>query len=184
MGKKARKPPEINASSMADIAFLLLIFFLVTTTIASDKGLAVQLPPKQDKPQDVEVKQRNVYNILLNSKDQMLLEGEYGDIKQLKDKIKEHIKNNGVNPNLSETPKDAIVSIKADRGTNYGIYIIVLDEVKKAYSELRAEILGITVDQYLEVQLKKTPEHKEMMDKAQEAYPYQVSDAEPTSVGK
>ncbi|MCS6832153.1 MAG: biopolymer transporter ExbD [Flammeovirgaceae bacterium] len=182
MARSKRMKQEINAGSMADIAFLLLIFFLVTTTIASDKGVAVLLPPKLEN-QEVKIKEKNLFNILINSKDMLLADNEIIDIKQLKDKVKAFVDNNGKDPNLSDSPKDAIVSIKTDRGTSYKVYITVLDEVKKAYNELRAKAVGLTLEEYNKLDPKKDAD-KEKLDKAKEAYPYQVSDAEPSEVGK
>ncbi len=82
--KKGNRPSaEVNTGSMADIAFLLLIFFLVTTTIASDKGIPVMLPPKVEQETDVKVKERNVFNVLINSNDMLLVEEEPMDLKGL-----------------------------------------------------------------------------------------------------
>jgi biopolymer transport protein ExbD len=180
--KKSRQKTEVNASSMADIAFLLLIFFLVTTTIASDKGIAVMLPPKQDNQADMKVNERNVFNILLNSQNQLLVEGEYGDLKGLSDKVKAFVDNNGADPKSSESPQDAVVSIKTDRGTSYNVYIMVQDEVRKAYNELRAKSVGLTVEDYLKLDPEKEKD-KLLLDKAKKAYPAQISDAEPTNSG-
>jgi biopolymer transport protein ExbD len=180
MAKGRRMKQEINAGSMADIAFLLLIFFLVTTTIASDKGVAVMLPPKLEN-QEVKIKEKNVFNILINSKDQLLADNEILELKQIRDKVKTFVDNNGANPELSDSPKDAIVSIKTDRGTSYKMYIGVLDEVKKAYNELRAKSIGLSLEDYNKLDAKK-PADEEKLDKAKEAYPYQVSDAEPSEI--
>lgn len=184
MGKKSRGTPELNASSMADIAFLLLIFFLVTTTIASDKGLSVMLPPKRLENQPVvKINDRNLFNIILNARDHLLIENEIGDITLMKDQIKKFLTNKGVDPTLSESPKDAIVSIRTDRATSYKVYIDVLDEVKKAYNEVRAEAVGLTYEQYMALDPKK-PADLEYLTKAKDLYPYQVADAEPTTTGK
>jgi len=182
MSKKKRENPEISTGSMADIAFLLLIFFLVTTTIASDKGLSVRLPPKMDKIIDVQVKEKNVFKVLINSNNLLLVEEELMDIKKLKEAAKKFITNNGKDPLSSDSPKDAIVSFKTDRGTNYEFYIKVMDELKKAYNELRAEHMGVTVDEFLA--FENDPEYKnEKFDAAKDAIPYQLSEAEPTGVG-
>jgi biopolymer transport protein ExbD len=184
MAKKERKAQEINASSMADIAFLLLIFFLVTTTIASDKGLAVQLPPKKTNQDIAEVNQRNVFKILINSYDRLLVEDEVGELAKIKEQVKEFLTNEGVKENLSENPTKAVVSIKTDRGTSYERYVAVMDEVKKAYTEVRAAYVGVSPKEFLEtVSPAKTPKDKELYEKARAKYPYQVSDAEPTSIG-
>ena len=184
MARSSRTTTEVNAGSMADIAFLLLIFFLVTTTIASDKGIYVQLPPKKEDQEEVKLNQRNVFNILINSKDQLLVEDEPMDLPELKEAVKEFVTNNGEDPKSSESPDKAVVSLKADRGTSYETYIAILDDLKLAYNELRAESLGITLEQYLNLDGKENEEDKDMLDRARDAVPYQVSDAEPTDINK
>ncbi|WP_020533875.1 ExbD/TolR family protein [Flexithrix dorotheae] len=181
MGRSKRQSTEVNAGSMADIAFLLLIFFLVTTTIASDKGIYVQLPPKKEEQQEIKLKQRNIFNILINSQDKMLVEEEPLELSELKETVKEFITNNGKDPKSSESPQKAVVSLKTDRGTSYEQYILVVDELKQAYNELRAEYLGITLEEFNELD-RKTDEGEEMYDRARQAFPYQVSDAEPTDI--
>ena len=93
--KKKRESVEVNASSMADIAFLLLIFFLVTTTIASDKGLSIRLPPKNDEQVEIKLKERNIFNVLVNSNNQLLVEEQPMKVEKLKTAAKEFIMNNG-----------------------------------------------------------------------------------------
>jgi biopolymer transport protein ExbD len=181
---KNRPSTEINAGSMADIAFLLLIFFLVTTTIASDKGIYVQLPPKKESQDQVKLNQRNVFNVLINSNDLMLVEEELMDIKDLREAVKEFVTNNGVDPRLSESPKEAVVSLKTDRGTSYEMYIGVLDEIKTAYTELRAAHLGVTVKEYMDMEQSDDAAIKAKTEEAKAIYPYQVSDAEPTDASK
>ncbi len=190
MAKKKQRPiPEINASSMADIAFLLLIFFLVTTTIASDKGLAILLPPKKQDDVQVKLKDRNVFTVLLNSNSQLLVEEELMDIKTIKEEAKKFISNPTKNEKLSESPLEAVVSLKTDRGTKYEAYIRVMDELKRAYNELRAEHMGITLQKFLELendpkQLEdKESELVKKYEAAKEAIPYRLSEAEPTKVG-
>lgn len=109
MGKKSRGIPEINASSMADIAFLLLIFFLVTTTMDTDWGIARLLPPPDETKQEdqVKIKERNVFVVLVNANDQLLVEGELIDISQLKDKAIEFISNP---TNKEDLPEKVFVS--------------------------------------------------------------------------
>ncbi|TAH17551.1 MAG: biopolymer transporter ExbD [Cytophagales bacterium] len=179
---------EVNASSMADIAFLLLIFFLVTTTIATDKGLAMRLPPYIPEHIDHHIKKRNVFNILVNSQDNLLVEEESAKIAQLNAQIKEFIANPSKKENLSETPEKAIVSIKTDRGTTYQVYVAVLDEVKRAYHELRATFLGISVEEYL-VWANASPEtlsktQQQKLEEAKLMFPMQISEAEPSEVVK
>jgi biopolymer transport protein ExbD len=160
---------EINASSMADIAFLLLIFFLVTTTIASDKGLRIILPPKRDNQEQVKVElnEKNVYTILVNARNQLLVEGEYGKLEGLRKGIKTFITNNGKDEKSSENPQEAVVSYKTDRATQYKTYLRVLDEIKGAYNELRAELLKMPLDEYLKFNEKKEMDNPILIKKAQ-----------------
>jgi biopolymer transport protein ExbD len=187
--KKAKRKDgaEVNASSMADIAFLLLIFFLVTTTIQSDKGLAMRLPPYLPQfHNDMPMKKRNVFNILVNSQNQLLVEEESSKISDLNTQIKEFIANPSKNDNLSESPEKAVVSIKTDRGTTYEIYVAVLDEVKRAYHELRAVYLNISVEDYLKMANANpetlSKEQINQLEQAKLAFPMQISEAEPTKV--
>ncbi len=173
---------SVNSSSMADIAFLLLIFFLVTTTIASDKGIPMVLPPKSDQQEEIKLKDRNIFKVLINSKDQLLVEGEPMEVDDIRENCKIFLSNRGKNPSSSESPQKAVVSIKADRGTTYEKYLIVLDEVTAAYNELRAQHLGITLEQYLQLDMKK-PKQKAAYDYARREYPLQISEAEPTNIG-
>ena len=182
-----RNPPEVNASSMADIAFLLLIFFLVTTTIASDKGLPITLPPKRtDETDQMRVNERNVHTILINSQDKLLVEGDPMELGNLKASVKRFLANNGKDLDMSESPQKAVVSIKADRGTGYETYIQVLDQIKAGYHELRAQYLGITLEEYLALKYDgddKVQEDVEKYERAKAAFPLQISEAEPTTAG-
>lgn len=179
--KKRRGDNEVNTSSTADIAFLLLVFFLVTTQIQSDKGITMMLPPDQDNT--IDIKQRNVLNILVNSNDNLMIDNELKTTGDIKVMAKKHITNNGVLDNFSEKPTKAIISIKTDRGTSYDAYILVLDQVKETYAELRAAHLGISLSDYRSLD-KKNPKDSEMLQQAKEAYPMMISDANPTDVGK
>ena len=195
MAKKKRDAPEINSSSMADIAFLLLIFFLVTTTIANDKGILMQLPPKPDDLQDVEIKlkERNLFKVYVNSADRLLVEGEpLDDPLLIREKVKEHVLNNGRDPEKSDTPKDAVVSFKTDRGTSYEMYITVLNELQGAYYEMYAERVGITAEKWRELTNElDDPENKKLYDKGRGKtadgkleFPMNISIAEPTKIGE
>lgn len=183
--KRGNRPgAEVNSGSMADIAFLLLIFFLVTTTIASDKGLPVMLPPKKENQEDIKIKERNIFNILVNSNDLLLVEEQVMDISQLKEAAKKFITNNGQDPESSESPKKAVLSFKTDRGTSYEMYIKVRDNLKQAYAELRAAHLGVSLSEYMEIAKERDePDNKEKYDKAKDAFPEMISDAEPSDVG-
>jgi biopolymer transport protein ExbD len=165
--KKKTQVQEINASSMADIAFLLLIFFLVTTTIASEKGLPILLPPKRQENEltKVEMNDRDVFKVLINSRNQLLVEDEPLSLDKLREAAKKFIDNRGRDKDLSESPQKAAVSYKSDRGTKYSIYIRVLDEIKAAYHELRAEKLGITLDDYVKFDEKSAMEDKKLINK-------------------
>jgi len=182
---KGRASVEINSSSMADIAFLLLIFFLMTTTIATDRGLMLQLPPKPDDiPQeDVKIPERNLFKIYLNSSDRLLVENEpMSNLSSLKPQIKEFVLNKGRNPELSDSPEEAIISFKTDRGTTYERYIEVLDVVTTAYNEMYAERAGVTPERFRKLD-RKDPQDKALYDKARKNFPKNISFAEPTNIG-
>ena len=208
MAKSGRKIPEVNSSSMADIAFLLLVFFLVTTTIATDKGLTLTLPPKADPnqpPPDITKNQRNIYKILVNSSDKILIEDEpVTDLSGLREEVKEFILNfgkideenqalyNSLPQTLralsqrseasSDNPTEAVVSFKADRGTSYDIYLEILDELQGAYYEIYGARLGITADEFRALD-RKNPAEYEKYQRAREGFPMNISIAEPTKIG-
>jgi biopolymer transport protein ExbD len=169
---------------MADIAFLLLIFFLVTTTIGADKGINMLLPPKKEEnTPPVDLKDRNVFKVVVNSRNQLLVEDEPMAIEQLRSEAKKFLANNGADQALSESPEKAVISLKTDRGTQYDVYLRVLDELSASYNELRAEKLGITLEQFLALD-PKDEKQDEMIKYAQKVYPRRLSEAEPTSIGK
>ena len=135
--KKQRREAEIPTSSMADIAFLLLIFFLVTTTIDVDTGIGMTLPPELDlEVEPPPVKERNMLSILINAQGQVLLEDLPSSVAQIRDEVKTHVMNMGQDPRYSERPGVAVVSIKTDRQTPYSLYIDTMDEVWMAYFEI------------------------------------------------
>lgn len=191
MASKKRPVPEINAGSMADIAFLLLIFFLVTTTMDVDTGIARVLPPMPDEEQpidDAQANKRNIFQVLVNAYDQLLVNGEVLQVEDLKDKTLEFIDNNGDgtctycngkrNPSLSDNPDKAIVSLQNDRGTSYDMYIRVQNELAQAYRELRdresMEKFGLSFDKLNNTQQKEI----------QKMFPQKISEAEPKNVGQ
>lgn len=178
--KSKKKAPEINSSSMADIAFLLLIFFLVTTQFSSEKGILLQLPPIQPEDQPIiEIPEHEILVVLVNSADRLLVNGDVmDDVGDLVQKVKDHCLNNGVDPTLSSEPKKAIVSIKADRGTTYEMYLSVLDAVDRAYNEMYADHLDIPIADVL-----KLENGSEQYKSSREYVPKQVSIAEPTDIG-
>ena len=142
-----RSAPEVNAGSMADIAFLLLIFFLVTTTIEKDSGLNRKLPPIEEDVEPPIIKQRNIFTVLLNGKDQLLVEEDLMEIKDLRAAAIEFLDNNGdqsctyckgaKDTSSSDNPDKAIISLKNDRETSYATYISVQNELVAAYNVLR-----------------------------------------------
>ncbi|PLX08622.1 MAG: biopolymer transporter ExbD [Marinilabiliales bacterium] len=188
-----REIGEINAGSMADIAFLLLIFFLVTTTMDVDTGIARQLPPiPEDKADtDAEVKERNIFAVLINAQDKLLVNCRPMELEELREKSKEFIKSNPNDPTLPEMEEvqidginkpvlvsAGIISLRNDRGTTYGRYIEVQNELVAAYSELRNEAA-------FEYFGKRTyDELNEDQQKAiREVYPQRISEAEPKNIG-
>jgi biopolymer transport protein ExbD len=168
MKRKKSEVQEINASSMADIAFLLLIFFLVTTTIASEKGLPILLPPKREKDEltEFKMKDRNVFKVLINSRNQLLVEDEPMRLEDLRKAAMDFIDNRGRDDKSSENPQEAAVSYKSDRGTKYSIYVRVLDEIKAAYHELRAKKLDLSLDDYLKFDEKAAMDDPKFQKKA------------------
>jgi biopolymer transport protein ExbD len=183
MARSKRSKAEINSSSMADIAFLLLIFFLVTTTIANDKGLTLQLPPNPDdiEQQDIKIPERNIFKILLNSSDRLMVENEpMDDATEIRERVKEFVLNNGVNPELSDSPKEAIVSIKTNRGTSYEKFIEVYNEVQGAYYDMYASRAGVTNKKWREIASNTSdPDNKRIYEAARKDFPMQISIAEP-----
>ncbi len=186
-----RKAPEINAGSMADIAFLLLIFFLVTTTMDIDTGITRKLPPplETETPPD-DIKERNVFKVLVNNADRLMVEDKGGDINFLKDQAKEFILNPTNKEDLPEKRLEVIdylgevfiskgvISLKNDRGTSYKMYIKVQDELTKAFKELRDDLsmqhFGVKFDNLINENKRKA---------IQKAIPMAISEAEPEDIG-
>ncbi len=180
MARSNRRLQEINAGSMADIAFLLLIFFLVTTTMDVDTGIARKLPPMPEDEQiedDSQIHARNIYVVLVNSNNQLLVEGEPMDISQLKNGAIDFIDNNGINPDLSDNPEKAIISLQNDRGTSYKTYIQVQNELTAAYNDLRnSAALSEYGSRYYDLS-------KSQQKIIRKKYPQKISEAEPKNVG-
>ena len=188
---------EINAGSMADIAFLLLIFFLVTTTFPNDRGILFTLPPKADPdrpPPDVTKNDRNIFKILVNSADLLLVENEpLEDVSLIKNMVKEFVLNNGRNPRLSDDPQEAVVSFKTDRGSSYEIFIEILEQLDGAYNEMYGERVGMSGADFRELRNtpNKTPEQRSQYNTARGkdgpdgkvTFPKNISIAEPSKVG-
>ncbi len=190
MGKK-RKMPGLNTSSTADISFMLLIFFLVTTSMDTDQGLARTLPKPPEDDQlnnEIKVKERNILNIRINKDNYLLIGDDYATLADVKERAKEFIKNEDNRPNLPELkPKkikglgnktmmvteNHVISVQTDRGTDYGVYFAVQDALVSAYNELRDELAKeefgykyefLTADQQKAIR---------------EVYPQKISEAEP-----
>ena len=193
MGKRKRKVPGINASSTADIAFMLLIFFLITTSMDTDRGLARRLPPppeNEKQKDDIIVKERNVLQIRLNKDDQLMIGGEWSDIKQLREKAKEFIANPKDDPNMPEKhaktlpffgnvmiTEKHVISVQNDVGTSYDAYFQVQNELVAAYNELRDELAKAQFGKPL---AECTEEQKKAI---REYYPQKISEAEPKKYG-
>ena len=195
-----REISEINAGSMADIAFLLLIFFLVTTTMDTDTGLIRKLPPvmEDDQEKPPPIKQRNIFEVLVNANDQLLVEGDYIQVTELREKAKEFIKSDPNNPALPEfkatdipglglvSVSKQIVSLQNDNGTSYEMYIKVQNELVGAYNELRNEFaqqkFGKTYSE-LAQQSAGSEAMKEKWKAVKKYYPQRISEAEPKKIG-
>ena len=193
MGKK-RKTPGINGSSSADIAFMLLIFFLITTSMDTDKGLARRLPPPPEKDQkldDAKKKERNVLQVFLNMQDQLMCGNDYITVDQLRAKAKEFIANpynDDSKPekyskdipffgNMMITEKH-VVSLRCDRGSSYKAYMSVQNELVAAYNELRDELAQEKWQKnYMELD-------QEQQDAIREIYSQKISEAEPKKYGE
>jgi biopolymer transport protein ExbD len=189
----ARKTPEINSSSTADMAFILLCFFLMTTTMDQDKGLQRRLPPMPDpnqQAQDQKVNRRNIIVVKINSADRLLAGTEPMDVSQLKEKIKEFLSNPLNDPNLPEKEEieiegfgpcmvsKGVISLQNDRGTSYQAYIAVQNELVKAVNELRDEF---AMANFGKLYSKLNDDEAEVVRKA---VPQNISEAEPKDVSK
>lgn len=193
MAKGKRSVPEINSSSTADIAFLLLIFFLITTSMDTDRGLARRLPPppESDKPDsEIIVKERNVLAVRLNSNDQLMVGSDYLTVGELKQRAKEFIANPYNDVKLPEKhsknlpyfgdvmiTENHVISLQNDRGTSYQAYIDVQNELVAAYNELRNEL----------AQQQFQKDYNQLDEDQQKAirdyYPQKISEAEPKNYG-
>ncbi|NLB93811.1 MAG: biopolymer transporter ExbD [Bacteroidales bacterium] len=189
----ARKTPEIPATSLADIAFMLLIFFLVTTTMDVDSGLERRLPqwvdPETLKDEDQMIKERNVFVVLVNRDNQLLVENEYARIENLRDMAKEFMANPRNEEHLPEKEEKhvpyfgdvmvtkGVISLRNDMDTQYGTYIAVQNELVAAINELRDELAKIQFGKAF------NDLDKEQQDAVREIYPSRISEAEPKRVG-
>ncbi|MGL5937465.1 MAG: ExbD/TolR family protein [Phocaeicola sp.] len=194
MARKKRGVPSINSSSTADIAFMLLIFFLITTSMDTDRGLARRLPQPPEKEQtkddNIIVKERNVLQVRLN-KDNMIMCGQdYVEVKQLRDKAKEFIANPYDSENLPEKHRKEIallgdcmvtdkhvISVQTDVGTSYDIYFQVQNELVAAYNELRDELAKAKFGSVYFLC------NEDQQKAVREYYPQKISEAEPKKYG-
>ncbi len=182
--RRSKLVPEVNAGSMADIAFLLLIFFLVTAVIPKDKGFNRKLPP-ECPPNTIcegEILERNALRIVINNKDQIMVEGDVINIDELKVVAKNFLDNNGDGScsycngvkadNLSVNPTKAVISLQFGKQTSYNQFIAVQDELTKAYYELRQA--------YIHNVLKTTTKNmsEDELKQVKNAYPFTLSEAE------
>ena len=191
MAKK--KVPEINGSSMADIAFIALIFFLMVTTMDKEEGISRLLPPippEDQKMEDLKVNRRNIIQVKINSNDRLLAGSQPMDVSQLKDKIKEFMTNPYDDPNLPEKEiqdipglgpvpvSKGVISLQNDRGTTYQAYITVQNELIKAINELRDDFSVKTCGK------KYSKLNEEQQEMVRKAIPQKISEAEPKDVKK
>ena len=202
----ARKSPEVNAGSMADIAFLLLIFFLVTTTIETDSGINRKLPPMEDVIDPPVIKQRNIFTVVVNKNNMILVEEKLMDLSDVRKAAVKFLDNGGGlgeeacnyckgerNRSSSDNPDKAIISLKNDRETDYKVYISVQNELVAAYNELRnREFIALYPNErmsFVEADKKYSDPRTSVKVKAalklklsvlKKMYPQKLSEAEPT----
>lgn len=189
-----KKLPEYNASSLADIAFMLLMFFLVVTTMDVDSGLERRLPQWID-PKDIEdtppIKERNVFVVLVDRNNRLMVEGELIRVEDLKDKTKEFLTNPANDENLPEKEvkeipffgpyevltKSSVISLQNDIGTTYGTYIAVQNELLAAINELRDDLSKRKFGKAF------NDLNSDQQDAVKEIYPQKISEAEPRKIG-
>ena len=193
MARKKRTLPSLNSSSMADVSFMLLIFFLITTSMDTDRGLARRLPPppeNKEQKDDIIVKERNVLQVRLNKDDQLMVAGEWFEIENLREKAKEFIANPNDDPELPEkhvknipffgevmVTEKHVISVQNDVGTSYEAYLQVQNELVAAYNELRRDLakgkFGKPLEELTEDEKKAVTDY----------YPQKISEAEPKKYG-
>jgi biopolymer transport protein ExbD len=189
-----RELQEINAGSMDDIAFQLVLFFFIATTMDTDSGIFRKLPPmpEEEQKQERQIKDRNIFVVLVNKDNQLLVENELMNIKYLREAVKEFIANPADRDDLPEkipieinyfgtvpVTKFHVISLQNDRGTSYGTYIAVQNELTAAYNELREELamtkFGIKYNDLADEDARKVA--------IEEIYPLKISEAVPKNVG-
>lgn len=168
--RKKRGLPELNAGSMADIAFLLLIFFLVATQIAEEKGVHVTLPEYYDGPAG-KAPDNNVLDIKINKFDELLVEGNNASIDELPDIVKNFVLNPNNDANLPSKPSKTIISIQNDMQTSYGLYVNIYSLIQNSYLEMRKEL---ALQTYGNIQYDR-----EMIRAINKKIPMIISEADP-----
>jgi biopolymer transport protein ExbD len=188
MARKKRTFPEVPSASLADIAFLLIIFFIVSTTMDVDSGIYRVLPQWVENVEAPKINKRNTFVVLINKNNDLAINGEFAQVTDIKDRLKEFILNPSDNPNLSEKEEEnieglglikrskGIVSLQNDRGTDYGAYIEVQNELVKGFNELRDEF---SMDHFGRKFDKLKEDEQEMVKKA---VPTAISEAEPAEI--
>ena len=194
---KKKNIPEINASSQADIAFTVLIFFLVVSTMDVDTGIVRVLPPMPDpnvKQEDIKVKERNLFLVFVSGSGQIMAGGQVMELRYLKDKAKEFIVNPNNDENLPEKKEqtfdmpdgskwtfpvsEGVISLQNTRDTDYQVYIRVQNELTRAFNEVRDDVsktkFGKKFADLVEEERKVIPK----------AVPLKISEAEPRKMGK
>lgn len=195
-----RDLPEINAGSMADIAFLLLIFFLVTTTMNVDQGIFTKLPRKTEDPNKVVLRDKNILDVTINGKNQLLVENEEIEVAALTKIALDFIDNGGgtdkegnpctwcqgaQDPTSSDHPSKALIAVDAHRSAHYETYVVVLDHLHRAYAQLRdryaMRTYQMSFKDMVKEEKKKTSDNQLLRDRIkliQEKYPLLISDSQ------
>ena len=199
MARNARKTPEVRADSQADIAFLLLIFFLVATTMNTDTGIARMLPPmppEDQQQEEIKVKERNLFLVFSNGRGDIMagVSGKQEPIvlSQLKDRAKEFVVNPMDDPNLPERidkeieladgskwvypVSEGVISLQTTRDTNYQSYIMVQNELTPAFNEVRDEV---AIRKFGSKYSELTEDERNAVAKA---VPLKISEAEPRNI--
>lgn len=194
----SKKTPEINGGSMADISFLMLIFFLMVTTMDTDKGLSRRLPPMPDENaqvQDIKVNKRNLLEVRITTNDNVYAANQVTaqritDVNELEQIVIEHLTNPTGNEKLSNKKtkdiegfgeyavSEGVISLQNDRGTSYNKYIEVQNVLVRAINRIRDDF---SLQNFGKVYLQLTEEQQEIV---REAIPQNISEAEPKNVGK
>jgi biopolymer transport protein ExbD len=189
---------EINAGSMADIAFLLLIFFLVATTMDIDTGISRLLPPMPEEEElndDQEIRERNVFVVLINKDDDLFVEDGFYDVSELKEMTKEFFLNPDNDPNLSEKREittdffgtlmvsKGVISLQNDIGTSYGKYIEVQNELAAAVNELRNDLCMQRFGRKYDDLDPLNENEAALIEDVKKVFPMAISEAEPKKVG-